>query len=87
MPEKEKEDQQRQHCRHDDPEGYNAEACRLRHENDALRITKLEGTLSRIFDKLEAFSQRPSWLVLSIITFLASGLGITMTLILAGWHR
>lgn len=61
---------------------YNAEACKLRHEGDGMRITKLEDTLPRIFKKLDEFSQRPTWIILSVITFLATGLGITMTILL-----
>lgn len=65
----------------DKPE-YNPEACKLRHENDNMRLVKLEDALPRIFKKLEEFSQRPTWLVVSILSFLATGLGITLTILL-----
>lgn len=66
---------------------YNAEACKVRHDNEEARMDKVESTLSKIFDKLDAFSQRPSWMVLTIISFLATGLGITMTIILRGVQK
>lgn len=63
---------------------YNPEACKLRHESDGMRIAKLEDTLPRIFKKLEEMGQRPTWIVVSIITFLATGLGIMVTVLLKG---
>jgi len=68
-------------------EHYNHEACKLRHESDERRIINLENILTKIFDKLDRFSQRPSWLTSGIITFLATALGIVVTVLLSGGAR
>ncbi len=60
---------------------YNEEACRLRHDSEDWRLTQLELTIKKIFDKLDLFGQRPSWIELSVITFLASGLAVAITII------
>lgn len=65
-------------------EEYNPETCRMRHEFEGERIKRLEETLPRIFEKLEKFGQRPSWIVAAVLSFLASGLGISITIILNG---
>jgi len=62
---------------------FNSETCRIRHEFSDERIKRLEDTLPRIFDKLDKFSQRPSWIVLSIMSFLSAGIGIAITVILS----
>jgi hypothetical protein len=61
---------------------FNPEMCKMHREYENERIKRLEETLPRIFQKLEQFSQRPSWITASIIVFLASGLAISVTVIL-----
>lgn len=53
--------------------------CDEKHSADRGRIEKLENTVVRIFEILDKYKQRPTWLVAGIITFLASGLAITLT--------
>lgn len=45
--------------------------CDEKHTSDRGRIEKLEETMARIFEILERIKDRPSWLVLMVI----SGLG------------
>lgn len=53
--------------------------CDEKHLSDRGRIERLEDTVRRIFEILDKYKTRPSWLVTCIITFLTSALGITFT--------
>lgn len=53
--------------------------CNERHEAENRRITDLENTVKRIFELLDKYKDRPTWVIAGIITFLASALGVTMT--------
>jgi hypothetical protein len=58
--------------------------CDERHLADRERISKLENIIPKIFDMLDKYKLRPSWVVAGIITFLATALGVTITELL---HR
>lgn len=53
--------------------------CDEKHISDRGRIEKLESAIPRIFEILEKYKTRPTWIQASLITFLASALGITVT--------
>lgn len=53
--------------------------CDEKHAADRARLDKLEAVIPKIFETLDKYKQRPSWLISGVITFLASALGIAVT--------
>jgi hypothetical protein len=53
--------------------------CEEKHNSDRSRLDKLENTVNRIYEILDKYKQRPSWIVADIIIFLATALGISVT--------
>lgn len=51
--------------------------CDEKHLADRTRLDKLENMAARIFEILDRYKDRPTWIILGIITFLASALGVT----------
>jgi len=63
--------------------------CDEKHKADRQRLEKLENTANSIFSILDKYKSRPTWVVTSMLTFLATALGITITLyahVITGTH-
>ena len=61
--------------------------CDEKHISDRGRIKALEDTTKRIYEILDTFRGRPSWIIVGVITVLATGLGITMTELIHLWGK
>ena len=53
--------------------------CNEKHDADRSRLDKLENTVQRIYEILDKYKTRPTWIVSCIITFLATALGVAVT--------
>lgn len=58
--------------------------CEEKHLADRGRIKKLEETTARIFEILDKYKDRPSWIITVVITLLTGALGATVAELL---HR
>lgn len=52
--------------------------CEEKHLSDRGRIKKLEDTTARIFEILDKYKDRPSWIITVVITLLTSTLGVAV---------
>ena len=63
-------------------EQYNPELCKEKHANEDRRITALESVIPRIFETLDKYKQRPTWVTTTIISILsASTIGLLVAII------
>ena len=53
--------------------------CDEKHLSDRGRITRVEVALDKIFIILDTYKDRPRWIVVAIITFLATAVGVLST--------
>jgi hypothetical protein len=59
--------------------------CDEKHTADRGRLDKLENTVQRIFEILDKYKERPTWMVASVLVFLSTALGIVLTALLEKW--
>ena len=67
-------------------EDFNQALCTEKHNNTDRRIQKLEEVVPRIFDLLDKYKQRPTWIVTTIISLLSAttvGLIVAMSKVIA----
>ncbi len=68
-------------------EEFNSELCREKHLNEERRIAALENLIPKIFETLDKYKQRPSWPVVTIISFLsAATVGLLVAIVRIGGH-
>ena len=66
---------------------FNDELCKEKHTNEDRRITALENLIPRIFETLDKYKQRPTWLVATVISVLSgSTVGLLVAIVKIGGH-
>lgn len=66
---------------------FNKALCEEKHSNEDRRITALENVIPRIFETLDKYKQRPTWITTTIISILtASTVGLLVALAKSGGH-
>ena len=53
-------------------EDFNSALCNEKHLNTDRRIQKVEEVIPRIFELLDKYKQRPTWIVTTIISLLSA---------------
>ena len=66
---------------------YNSDLCEEKHLNEDRRIAALENLIPRIFETLDKYKQRPTWIVTTVISILsAATIGLLVAIVNAGGH-
>jgi len=61
---------------------FNKDLCDEKHANEDRRISALENVIPRIFETLDKYKQRPTWVTTTIISILsASTIGLLVAIV------
>jgi hypothetical protein len=64
---------------------FNKDLCDEKHANEDRRITALENVIPRIFETLDKYKQRPTWITTTVISLLtASTVGLLVAMVKGG---
>ena len=62
-------------------EKFNIDLCKEKHANEDRRISALEALIPKIFETLDKYKQRPTWIQTTVISILsAAAVGLLVAL-------